>query len=146
MVTGLFITKNGEALKFWSITFHLCITLPCEPGSEWNSRLPHILPSFILPSAAVLREKHSCSSARDTTMQDNAKAAPAWLWLGRVTPVCQVKILPLATLSQTLCSLLPPPWVPLTKGETTFFCQADNYCFQPHGFLPAIDCITFRTG
>lgn len=81
MVTGLFITKNGEALKFWSITFHLCITLPCEPGSEWNSRLPHILSSFILPSAAVLREKHNCSSARDTTMQDNAKAAPAWLWL-----------------------------------------------------------------
>lgn len=66
--------------------------------------------------------------------------------LARVTPSSQAKILPLATSSLTLCSLPPHPCMPLTKGEMIFLCQAGNYGFQPHGFLPAIDHITFKTG
>jgi len=78
----------------------------------------------------------------DTTVQDKEKAAPAWLWLTRVAVSPQAKVLPLATLSLALCSLHASSQ---RRDDISLPGRAIT-AFQPHGFLPAINCVTFRTG
>lgn len=133
---------------FWSVAARSCITLPGERGSERERQASSHAVLIYSPFGCHPWEKKELWPWRRTQPcgVKERQPQPGLGWPEPSRALRRRKVLPLAALSPTLRSLLPPPCVPLAKGETILLCQAGNYCFQPRGFLPAVDCITFKTG